>query len=88
MGECTPYYLCLNGTIIDDGAGVLDSRFGEDPVPVVHPCKGLFQTCCSEKSVDPIFNRFEKKEGCGHRNKNGVGFELSHTNNLEAQFGN
>lgn len=65
-------------------------RFGEEdnPNPMLHPCKGLFQTCCTEKSVDPVFNRFEKKDGCGHRNSNGVGFEISHANNLEAQFGN
>lgn len=48
-------------------------RFGEEdnPDPVFHPCKGLFNTCCSLKSDKPIIPKIEKKEGCGHRNYEG-----------------
>lgn len=87
-GECVPYYLCENGTIITDGKGMLDLRFGEDdnPDPKKHPCKGLFQTCCTVRAKDPILTRFERKQGCGQRNTNGVGFEITPTDN-ETQFG-
>lgn len=35
VGECTPYYLCLNGSIITSGEGILDVRLGaeDDPMP-------------------------------------------------------
>lgn len=45
-------------------------RFGEEdnPDPLLHPCKGLFQTCCTLKTeMDTLTNilPIEKKEGCG-----------------------
>lgn len=81
--------MCLNGTVITDGKGILDARFGEEenPNPVMHPCKGLFNTCCTLKSTEPILTRFERKTGCGHRNVNGVGVEISNAVNNETQFG-
>lgn len=33
MGECIPYYLCLNGSIITSGEGILDVRLGADDDP-------------------------------------------------------
>lgn len=89
VGECTPYYLCANGTIITDGEGVLDVRFGEEdnPNPEVHPCKGLFQTCCSLKLDTPDIPIIKKAEGCGHRNDEGVGFRITNGRDNEAQFG-
>lgn len=77
--------MCANGSIITDGDGILDVRFG-DETSEVHPCKGLFNTCCTLKSETPITPPIEKKEGCGHRNYQGVGFRVTDRDN-EAQFG-
>lgn len=84
-----PYYLCANGSIITSGEGILDVRFGEEdnPDPVFHPCKGLFQTCCTLVSKDPILVKIEKKSGCGHRNYEGVGFRITGQRDNEAQYG-
>lgn len=64
-------------------------RFGEEdnPDPVFHPCKGLFKTCCSLINDKPIINHIEKKEGCGHRNSEGVGFRITGQRDSEAQYG-
>lgn len=88
VGECVPYYLCANGSIITDGEGILDVRFGEEDNPdkTFHPCKGLFNTCCSLKSDKPIIPPIVKKPGCGHRNYEGIGFRVTDRDN-ETQFG-
>lgn len=51
----------------------IENRFGEEdnPDPMFHPCKGLFQTCCSLKTDTPMIPKIEKKDGCGHRNYDG-----------------
>lgn len=82
-GECVPYYLCdENGTIITDGTGTLDERFGED----AETCENTFEVCCMNEAEEPLPLRFEKKEGCGHRNSNGLGLKVS-TLIRESQFG-
>lgn len=53
----------------------------------MHPCKGLFQTCCSEKTDKPQIPIIVKKEGCGHRNVEGVGFRITNGRDNEAQYG-
>lgn len=81
--------MCLNGSIITSGEGILDVRFGEEdnPDPVFHPCKGLFQTCCSLKTDEIQLPKIEKKTGCGHRNQEGVGFRITGEKDNEAQYG-
>lgn len=56
FGECVPYYQCANGTIITDGEGLLDIRLGQEDNTnnEIHPCPGLFETCCSLRSSKPI----------------------------------
>lgn len=68
---------------------VLFRRLGEEdnPDPSFHPCKGLFQTCCSQKSDVPNIPTIIKKEGCGYRNQEGVGFRITGTKENEAQYG-
>lgn len=63
-------------------------RFGEEDNPDknFHPCKGLFNTCCTLRSDKPIFAPIVKKSGCGHRNYEGVGFRVTDRDN-ESQFG-
>lgn len=64
-------------------------RFGEEdnPDPVLHPCKGLFQTCCTLKSETSLLPKIEKKSGCGYRNHEGVGFRITGEKDNEAQYG-
>lgn len=89
VGECVPYYLCANGTVITDGEGVLDIRFGseDNENKVQHPCKGLFDTCCSLRSNKPNIPMKKLPMGCGFRNEGGVGFRIKGNKDNEAQFG-
>ena len=53
--ECVSFYLCVNGTIKTDGAGILDLRFGntnQEPVVNVKNCPGL-DICCAPPDADP-----------------------------------
>lgn len=95
MGECVPYYLCLNGSIITSGEGILDVRLGadDDPEPERHPCPEFFDTCCILKSKEIVNEKvpetkvpIAKPEKCGVRNKEGVGFTLIERDN-ESQNG-
>ncbi|XP_031632949.1 phenoloxidase-activating factor 2-like [Contarinia nasturtii] len=87
--ECMPYYQCAKGTIITDGEGVLDIRFGQEENidPQRHPCPGLFNTCCSLRAETPNIPKIPVNVGCGIRNINGVGFTISGAMDGEAQFG-
>ena len=40
-GECVPYFLCQNGTIITDGSGILGIRTD-------FKCINYFEECCEE----------------------------------------
>ncbi|XP_054009337.1 phenoloxidase-activating factor 2-like isoform X2 [Hylaeus anthracinus] len=80
--ECVPYYQCNNGTILDNGVGLIDLRaFG--------PCENYLDVCCkppdrkNETTPSPPVVR----KGCGQRNPQGVGFRITGANNNEAQFG-
>ncbi|XP_055316143.1 uncharacterized protein LOC129575928 [Sitodiplosis mosellana] len=90
FGECVPYYQCANGTIITDGEGLLDIRFGQEENidSEKHPCPGLFETCCSLRSEKPMIPPETKvNTGCGIRNQDGVGFRITGDKDNEAQFG-
>lgn len=70
---------------------MLDIRFGGDDNPntEAHPCKGLFETCCSLRAEHPITPQppINRPEGCGYRNVDGVGFRITGQTDNEAQFG-
>lgn len=89
FGECVPYYQCANGTIITDGEGLLDIRFGQEENidSEKHPCRGLFETCCSLKTNMPIVPPTPIHTSCGIRNQDGVGFRITGDKDNEAQFG-
>lgn len=62
--ECVPYYQCDDGTIITDGFGLIDIRFGgtDDSEPVLAVldstdlmCPGSLDVCCK----DPDFKKQE-----------------------------
>lgn len=83
------YFQCANGSIITDGEGLFDIRFGEeDGQTEAHPCTGSFQTCCYERGVPPIpIAPVPVVQECGIRNVDGVGFRITGDKNNEAQFG-
>lgn len=58
----------------------------DDPEPERHPCPQFFDTCCLERSEEPILPPIPRREGCGWRNIHGIGFEIKERNG-EAQFG-
>lgn len=98
-GECVPYYLCENNTVITDGTGIIDIRFSEDS-----PCDYLSVCCGGGSSHDPnkgantggtssgtivdkpIVPPPKHRSGCGYHNKDGVGFKIT-GNTDEAEFG-
>lgn len=87
-GECVPYYQCANGTIITDGQGLLDIRFGEENGQTEqHPCTGLFETCCTLPRDEPLIPEVPINNKCGVRNVDGVGFRITGNQDHEAQFG-
>ena len=72
----------------------MDIRFGQEDNSNndVHPCPGLFETCCTLKtnpSEGPIIVSPSTKvnDGCGIRNIEGVGFRIKGDKDNESQFG-
>ncbi|XP_066150577.1 phenoloxidase-activating factor 2 isoform X2 [Euwallacea fornicatus] len=87
VGSCTcvPYYLCNNGTINTNGAGIIDIRINDGP------CETYLEVCCDKENQEetpitptppPI-----KQSGCGYRHPEGIGFRITGDNENEAQFG-
>ncbi|XP_057334403.1 phenoloxidase-activating factor 2-like [Microplitis mediator] len=83
--ECVSYYLCSNGTIIEDGVGLIDIRLGGTT------CENYLDVCCKHSDILERDKRrlpvASKREGCGHRHFNGVGFRITGHSDNEAQFG-
>merc|ERR1711931_451968 len=52
--ECVPYYQCHNGTIITDGAGLIDIRNGFGALtPEDSKCLGFLDVCCKDPDFIP-----------------------------------
>ena len=52
--ECVPYYQCHNGTIITDGAGLIDIRNGFGALtPEDSKCPGFLDVCCKDPDFIP-----------------------------------
>ena len=85
---CVPYYQCSNGTIITDGAGLIDIRNGFAALnPEDSKCPGFLDVCCKDPDFvpPPPQPRYESK--CGRRNINGVGARIQGFTEGESQFG-
>merc|ERR1719384_1463508 len=88
--ECVPYYQCHNGTIITDGAGLIDIRNGFAALtPEDSKCPGFLDVCCKDPdfippSPPPIVKYTPK---CGRRNINGLGARIQGFTESESQFG-
>ena len=86
---CVPYYQCDKGTIITDGAGLLDVRGGFGNLsPENSKCPGFLDVCCK----DPDFTapppvRLAHVPKCGRRNSAGVGARIQGFKENESQFG-
>jgi len=87
--ECVPYYQCSNGTIITDGAGLIDIRNGFGALDAEHSkCPGFLDVCCKDpdhvapKPKEPLY-----KPKCGRRNANGLQTRIQGFTHGESQFG-
>lgn len=82
--ECVSYYLCRNGTVVEDGYGLIDIRNGG-------PCIDYLDVCCKApdrlKPGNEIVPPRVERKGCGQRNPEGVGFRITGDKNNETKFG-
>merc|ERR1712112_228826 len=87
--ECVPYYQCHNGTIITDGAGLIDIRNGSGVLtPEDSKCPGFLDVCCKDPDfVPPPPPKIKYKPQCGRRNQNGLGVRIQGFVEEESQFG-
>merc|ERR1719384_1260318 len=88
--ECVPYYQCHNGTIITDGAGLIDIRNGFAALtPEDSKCPGFLDVCCKDPDFipppPPPIVKYTPK--CGRRNINGLGARIQGFTESESQFG-
>ena len=88
--ECVPYYQCSNGTIITDGAGLIDIRNGFGSLtPEDSKCPGFLDVCCKDPDFipppPPPIIKYQPK--CGRRNLNGLGARIQGFTESESQFG-
>merc|ERR1712228_643527 len=87
--ECVPYYQCHNGTIITDGAGLIDIRNGFGTLaPEDSKCPGFLDVCCKDPDfVPPPPPKIKYSPKCGRRNQNGLGVRIQGFTESESQFG-
>merc|ERR1712119_175091 len=90
--ECVPYYQCHNGTIITDGAGLIDIRNGfASLTPEDSKCPGFLDVCCKDPDFIPpppppvIVPKYIPQ--CGKRNTYGLGARIQGFTEGESQFG-
>merc|ERR1712003_275420 len=87
---CVPYYQCSNGTIITDGAGLIDIRNGFGALtPEDSKCPGFLDVCCKDPDFipppPPPIVKYQPK--CGRRNYNGLGARIQGFTESESRFG-
>jgi len=75
---CVPYYQCHNGSIITDGAGLIDIRNGFGVLnPEESKCPGFLDVCCKDPDfVRPPPPKIKYAPRCGRRNTNGLGVRI------------
>ena len=86
--SCVPYYQCSNGSIITDGAGLIDIRNGFGALnPEESKCPGFLDVCCKDPDfvAPPPKPKYASK--CGRRNVNGLGARIQGFKEGESQFG-
>ena len=87
--ECVPYYQCHNGTIITDGAGLIDIRNGFAALtPEDSKCPGFLDVCCKDPDfIPPPPPQVKYAPKCGRRNLNGLGARIQGFTQGESQVG-
>ncbi|KAK7074091.1 hypothetical protein SK128_015686 [Halocaridina rubra] len=97
LGRCVPYYLCREGNIVTDGAGLIDIRIGpnrnstETRTTSSSECEQFLDVCCNDPEAkplpipDPIPP--ENKLQCGVRYEEGVHTRILGFADNQAQFG-
>lgn len=94
-GVCVPFYLCdSNNIIITDGTGVIDVRFGEENIEtqskpqVEFECRDYLTVCCASHEIkNTSIITPSIKQGCGYRNRNGVGFKIKGGGKQDSEYG-
>merc|ERR1712102_103121 len=87
--ECVPYYQCSNGSIITDGAGLIDIRNGFGALNAEDgKCPGFLDVCCKDPDfVPPPPPVKQYKTKCGQRHQNGLGARIKGFKESESQMG-
>ncbi|XP_071543203.1 phenoloxidase-activating factor 2-like [Panulirus ornatus] len=85
--KCVPYYLCREGNIITDGAGLIDIRIGNgEATRSTSECPQFLDVCCkAPETTPPPPPEYEPK--CGRRNLQGVHARILGFQENQAQFG-
>jgi secreted trypsin-like serine protease len=86
---CVPYYQCDKGTIVTNGAGLIDVRGGFGNLsPENSKCPGFLDVCCKDPDFTaPPPTRLAHTPKCGRRNGAGVGARIQGFKENESQFG-
>lgn len=93
---CVPYYQCRDGTILDNGVGLIDIRSGftendKQVQEALGPCENYLDVCCKPpdrvKPDEKVRPKPIQRKGCGERHPQGVGFRITGHVDGEAQFG-
>merc|ERR1712110_815233 len=59
---CVPYYQCSNGTIITDGAGLIDIRNGFGALtPEDSKCPGFLDVCCKDPQLQLLLRLHQQR---------------------------
>jgi len=86
--ECVPYYQCSNGSIITDGAGLIDIRNGFGALNAEDgKCPGFLDVCCKDPEFVPPPPPKSYQPKCGQRNINGLGARIQGFKEGESQLG-
>nr|WGW06500.1 prophenoloxidase activating factor [Macrobrachium nipponense] len=94
LGRCVPYYLCREGNIITDGAGLIDIRIGPNrsgasgDTVSSSECPQFLDVCCNSPETEPIpIPNPPIQQKCGLRNEEGVHTRILGFKDNQAQFG-
>nr|XP_033329294.1 phenoloxidase-activating factor 2-like [Megalopta genalis] len=92
--ECVSYYLCRNGTVVEDGFGLIDIRsdFDVNSEQIASgSCDDHLEVCCKPSDKLRLGHEFIppriERHGCGQRNPDGVGLRITGGKDNESKFG-
>nr|ACB41380.1 serine proteinase-like 2b [Pacifastacus leniusculus] len=88
-GSCVPYYLCREGDIVTDGAGLIDIRFGGNTTVTrsSSECPQFLDVCCNNPQTVVPPTPIPYTSDCGRRNPQGVNARILGFKDNQAQFG-